>query len=92
MRYLISYKKTPVDIVNFYIAWIAKPSEEDVVDLVDKHSKGNYLAGTIEMKEIEWVAEDKGGYAGEGEEPRPLSRLEFFARFPYLSRCDLSES
>ncbi len=26
------------------------------------------------------IAEDKGGHAGEGEEPRPLSRLEFFAR------------
>ncbi len=53
MRYLISYKKTPVDIVNFYKVWIVKPSEEDVVDLVEKHSGGNYLAGTIEMKGIE---------------------------------------
>jgi hypothetical protein len=38
------------------------------------------------------VAEENGGYAGEGEMPRSLSRLEFFARLPYLSRCDLSES
>ncbi len=53
MRFLISYKKTPVDIVNFYIEWIVKPSEEDVVDLVEKHSKGNYLADTIEFKKIE---------------------------------------
>jgi len=52
MRFLISYKKTPVDIVNFYIEWIVKPSEEDVMDLVEKHSGGNYLAGTIEFKEI----------------------------------------
>ncbi len=40
---MISYKKTPVDIVNFYIAWIAKPSEEDVVGLVEKHSGGTIL-------------------------------------------------
>ncbi len=53
MRYLISYKKTPVDIVNFYIEWIVKPSEENVVDLVDKHSGSNYLAGTLEIKGIE---------------------------------------
>jgi len=53
MRYLISYKNTPVDIVNFYIEWIVKPSEEDVVDLVEQRSEGNYLAGTIEMKGIE---------------------------------------
>jgi len=51
MRYLISYKKTPVDIVIFYIEWIVKPSEEDAVNLVEKHSGGNYLAGTIEFKE-----------------------------------------
>jgi len=53
MRYLISYKKTPVDKISFYIEWIVKPSEEDVVDLVEKRSGGNYLAGTIEMKGIE---------------------------------------
>ncbi len=53
MRFLISYKKTPVAIVNFYIEWIVKPSEEDAVNLVEKRSGGNYLAGTIEMKEIE---------------------------------------
>jgi len=53
MRYLISYKNTPVDIVNFYIEWIVKPSEEDVVDLVEQRSEGNYLTGTIEMKGIE---------------------------------------
>ncbi len=53
MRYLISYKKTPVDKISFYIEWIVKPSEDDVVDLVEKHSGSNYLAGTIEMKEIE---------------------------------------
>ncbi len=53
MRYLISYKKTPVDIVNFYIEWIVKPSEEDAMYFVEKHSGGNYLAGTIEMKGIE---------------------------------------
>ncbi len=41
MRYLISYKKTPVDNVIFYIEWIVKPSEEDVVDLVEKRSGGN---------------------------------------------------
>ncbi len=52
MRYLISYKKTPVDIVIFYIEWIVKPSEDDAVNLVEKHSGGNYLAGTIEFKEI----------------------------------------
>ena len=50
---MISYKKTPVDIVNYYIERIVKPSEEDMVDLVEKHSGGNYLAGTIEFKEIE---------------------------------------
>jgi len=50
---LISYKKTPVNNVIFYIEWIVKPSEEDVVDLVEKRSEGNYLAGTIEMKGIE---------------------------------------
>ena len=50
---MISYKKTPVENVIFYIEWIVKPSEEDVVDLVEKHSGGNYLAGTIEFKEIE---------------------------------------
>ncbi len=50
MRYLISYKKTPVAIVSFYIEWIVKPSEEDAVNLVEKRSGGNYLAGTIEMK------------------------------------------
>ena len=53
MRYLISYKKTPVDIVKFYIEWNVKLSEEDAVNLVEKHSGGNYLAGTIEFKEIE---------------------------------------
>jgi len=53
MRYLISYKKTPVDNVIFYIEWIVKPSEEDAVNLVEKHSGGNYLAGTIELKEVE---------------------------------------
>ncbi len=53
MRYLISYKKTPVDNIIFYIEWIVKPSEEDVVDLVEQRSEGNYLAGTIEMKGIE---------------------------------------
>jgi len=49
---LISYKNTPVDIVSFYIEWIVKPSEEDVVDLIEKRSGGNYLADTIEFKEI----------------------------------------
>jgi len=53
MRYLISYKKTPVDKVIFYIEWIVKPSEEDAVNLVEKHSGDNYIAGTIEFKEIE---------------------------------------
>jgi len=53
MRYLISFKKTPVDKISFYIEWIVKPSEDDVVDLVDKHSGGNYLADTIEFKKIE---------------------------------------
>jgi len=53
MRYLISYKKTPVNNVIFYIEWIVKPSEEDVVDLVEKRSGGNYLTGTIELKGIE---------------------------------------
>ena len=50
---MISYKKTPVAIVSFYIEWIVKPSEEDAVNLVEKRSGGNYLAGTIEMKGIE---------------------------------------
>ncbi len=50
---MISCKKTAVDKISFYIEWIVKPSEEDVVGLVDKHSKGNYLAGTIEFKKIE---------------------------------------
>ena len=49
---MISYKKTPVDIVSFYIEWMVKPSEEKV-DLVEKHSGGNYLADTIEFKKIE---------------------------------------
>ncbi len=50
---MISYKKTPVDKISFYIEWIVKPSEEDVVDLVEGHSGGNYLADTIEFKKIE---------------------------------------
>ncbi len=50
---MISYKKTPVDKISFYIEWIVKPSEEDAVNLVEKRSGGNYLAGTIEMKVIE---------------------------------------
>ncbi len=53
MKFLISYKKTPVDIVNFYIEWIVRPSEEDVVNLVDKRSGGNYLAGKIEFKKVD---------------------------------------
>ena len=53
MRFLISYKKTPVEIVNFYVERIVNPSEEDVVGLVEKRSGGNYIAGTIEFKEIE---------------------------------------
>ncbi len=53
MRYLISYKKTPVNNEIFYIEWIVKPSEDDVVDLVEKRSGGNYLADTIEFKKIE---------------------------------------
>ncbi len=40
-------------MVNFYIEWIVKPSEEDVVDLVEKRSGGIYLADTIEFKKIE---------------------------------------
>jgi len=53
MRFLISYKKTQVENVIFYIERIVKPSEENVMNLVEKHSGGNYLAGTIEFKEIE---------------------------------------